>query len=120
MARNTYRLRNGELVEKKTGEVLQTSGKVCAPMVMRDIPEYESPIDGRMISSRSQKREDLKRNNCIEVDPSVTLTKVETLKERWAGLITCGITVWARFTIAPQDLGLLLKATGLKASDRGS
>jgi hypothetical protein len=78
MARNTYRLRNGELVEKKTGEVLQTSGKVCSPMVMRDIPEYESPIDGRVITSRSQKREDLKRNNCIEVDPSDTLTKGRT------------------------------------------
>ncbi len=39
------------------------------PMIMRDIDEYESPIDGRMISSRSAKREDLKRSGCVEYEP---------------------------------------------------
>ena len=42
---------------------------IQAPMLMKDIPEYRSPIDGTLITSRSQRREDLKRNNCIEVDP---------------------------------------------------
>jgi hypothetical protein len=42
---------------------------LAAPMVMRDIPEYRSPIDGRMITTRGARREDLKRNNCVEVDP---------------------------------------------------
>lgn len=75
MARATYVLRDGKLVEKRTGEVFEATGRVSMPMVMRDIPEYESPIDGRLITSRSQKREDLKRNNCIEVDPANTLSK---------------------------------------------
>lgn len=43
--------------------------EVCAPMVMRDTPEYASPIDGRLITSRSHRREDLIRNGCVEVDP---------------------------------------------------
>jgi hypothetical protein len=42
---------------------------LACPMVMRDTTEYRSPIDGALITSRSQRREDLRRNNCIEVDP---------------------------------------------------
>lgn len=33
-----------------------------APMVWGDLPEYESPIDGRPINGRVQRREDLKRS----------------------------------------------------------
>lgn len=78
MARATYVLRDGKLVEKRTGEVFASSGEIAMPMVMRDIPHYHSPIDGRLITSRSERREDLKRNNCVEVDPSNTLTKGRT------------------------------------------
>lgn len=57
--------------DRKTGEPMKIDhpGAICAPMVMRDIPEYRSPIDGSLITSRSQRREDLKRNDCVEVDP---------------------------------------------------
>ena len=77
MSRATYILRNGELVEKKTGETAHLrEGPPQAPMVMRDIPEYRSPIDGRMITSRSERREDLRRNNCVEAgDTALSLTK---------------------------------------------
>ena len=44
-------------------------GQICAPTVISDIPEYLSPIDGRPITSRSERREDMKRNDCVEVDP---------------------------------------------------
>lgn len=37
------------------------------PAVMSDIGEYQSQIDGSMISSRSTHREHLARNNCVEV-----------------------------------------------------
>lgn len=37
---------------------------ICAPMVMPDLPEYRSPIDGRPIRGRRERIEDLKRNNC--------------------------------------------------------
>jgi hypothetical protein len=39
------------------------------PMIIRDTPEYRSPIDGRLVDGRAARREDLKRNNCREVDP---------------------------------------------------
>lgn len=76
MSRATYILRNGELVEKKTGETAHLrEGPPQAPMVMRDIPEYRSPIDGSVISSRSFRREDLKKNNCVEWDPAFSPTR---------------------------------------------
>jgi hypothetical protein len=36
----------------------------CAPMVFGDLPDYESPIDGHIVSGRKARREDLKRNGC--------------------------------------------------------
>lgn len=73
----------GRFVDKRTGAFMVTHHEgVCAPMVMRDIPEYRSPIDGRMITSRSARREDLRRNGCVEVDPP---KKPRGLKNReWA------------------------------------
>lgn len=64
----TYVFRDGQFVDKRTGErmVLPERGEICAPLVMPDTPEYASPIDGRPITSRSARREDLKRNNCVE------------------------------------------------------
>ena len=38
-------------------------------MVVGDIEDYESPIDGRPVSGRKQRREDLKRNGCVEYEP---------------------------------------------------
>lgn len=68
--RGTYVWRNGQFVEKRSGDVLRTrSDRICMPYVMRDIAEYASPIDGRPITSRSHRREDLLRNGCIEVEP---------------------------------------------------
>lgn len=32
--------------------------------VWGELPDYESPIDGRIVSGRAQRREDLKRNGC--------------------------------------------------------
>lgn len=38
--------------------------------IQKDIPEYLSPVTGKLIGSRSERREDLKRTGCREVDPS--------------------------------------------------
>jgi len=38
-----------------------------APLLMPDIGEYTSQIDGSRITSRSQHREHLKRHGCVEV-----------------------------------------------------
>lgn len=48
---------------------------IAMPMIISDIPAYRSPIDGRVISSRSERRDDLKRNNCVEFEPSMSPTK---------------------------------------------
>jgi hypothetical protein len=46
-----------------------------SPMVMRDTAEYRSPIDGKLISSRSARREDLKRSGCVEYEPTAKFEK---------------------------------------------
>lgn len=63
-----YVRRNGRFVDKQTGEpmALPEDFVVCAPHVISDIPEYRSPIDGKLITSRSHRREDLKANNCVD------------------------------------------------------
>ena len=67
----TYTWRNGCWRDRRTGTpmALPQRDAVCAPRVQRDIAEYRSPIDGRPITTRSERREDLKRNGCVEVDP---------------------------------------------------
>ena len=40
-------------------------------LIWADLPAYESPIDGRIIEGRAQRREDLKRNDCREYDPGM-------------------------------------------------
>ena len=57
--------RDGEWIDVST---LQRAPQV-GPMIIRDTPEYRSPIDGRLVDGRAARREDLKRNNCREVDP---------------------------------------------------
>lgn len=65
-----YVWRGGHFVDPRTDEPMHIpDGPVAAPQLMRDIPEYRSPIDGALITSRSQRREDLRANGCIEVEP---------------------------------------------------
>ena len=42
-------------------------GKSRGPMVIRDIEPYQSTIDGRMITSRSEHRDHLRAHGKIEV-----------------------------------------------------
>lgn len=45
----------------------ERSGRI---QIIKDIPEYVSPVNGKVIGSRSERREDLKRTGCREADPS--------------------------------------------------
>ena len=67
----TYRWDGTQFVCKKTGEPMDKpyEGQIVCPIVQSDIPEYRSPIDGKLISSRSTRREDLKKNGCVEWEP---------------------------------------------------
>lgn len=66
-----YVWRDNGFYDRATGEPMELPERsgICMPQVMSDIPEYRSPIDGRMIGSRSERREDLKRNGCVEAEP---------------------------------------------------
>lgn len=45
--------------------------KPVAPMIMSDIKPYVSPLGWKHeVGSRSERREELKRHGCREVDPS--------------------------------------------------
>jgi hypothetical protein len=46
-----------------------------APMVMPDIEGHISMADGTWVSSRSKHRENLKRNNCVEIGNDVPTTQ---------------------------------------------
>lgn len=48
----------GHLVE------VSYSAERVAPDVYGDLPAYTSPIDGKLVDGRAQRREDLKRHGC--------------------------------------------------------
>lgn len=50
----------GEPFEVSKDYIAAPSG----PLVIGDLPSYQSPIDGRWIDGRVARREDLARNNC--------------------------------------------------------
>lgn len=52
-------------------ERVMTQADFATPMIWRDIPNYRSPIDGKWITSRSHRREDLKINNCVPWEPGM-------------------------------------------------
>jgi hypothetical protein len=84
----TFVFRDGRYVNKATGEPMLTEEEkrrpISCPTVISDIPEYRSPIDGRMITSRSERRDDLKRNGCVEYEPSLSPTKGKIKNKEFA------------------------------------
>lgn len=66
-----YAWKNGQFVlPDGTPMHIPERDGVCVPQIMRDIPEYRSPVgDHAMITSRSHQREDLKRHDCVMAPP---------------------------------------------------
>lgn len=60
---------NGQWTDRD-GKAMEAPDRVCAPLIQSDITPYMSPIGTGEISGRRQRREDLKRAGCREVDPS--------------------------------------------------
>ena len=58
------------LYHKKHGTAFPRTqrAELCAPMVMSDTPDYYSVVSDRWVSGRADRREDLKRTGCIEMD----------------------------------------------------
>lgn len=69
-----YVFRNGQYVDKRTGEPMlseQDRAKpIAAPMVVSDLPAYASPLGDGVIEGRAARREHFKRTNTREVDKS--------------------------------------------------
>lgn len=79
--------RNGQYVNKATGEPMNDSSKpfkASAPMIMKGMPTYQSPIDGKVINSRQERKDDLKANNCVEYEPSMSPVKDGFKNKRFA------------------------------------
>jgi hypothetical protein len=60
----------GEEADKAWRQKLEMTRKE-APMVIPDIEGHISMADGTWVSSRSKHRENLKRNNCVEIGNDV-------------------------------------------------
>jgi len=74
-----YVFRDGAFRDRETGEPMRVpDGPLALPMMTPVMAEYASPIDGRPIGTRHDRREDLKRNNCVEAGdmPSPTGGKI--------------------------------------------
>lgn len=57
--------------DKERGWVAPRAKKRSAgPYIMGDTPAYLSPLGNGVIDGRRQRREDMKRSGCREVDPS--------------------------------------------------
>lgn len=67
--RARYVFRDGQFVERKTGEPMNAPDRVATPFVLSDVT-YKSPLSGQEITSRSQRREEMKIHGVREVDPS--------------------------------------------------
>lgn len=66
--RTRYRWQSGRFVDRDGMPLLnqaERAGEPCAPMVVRDVPEYESPVTGEPIGSRSTEREHMKKHDAL-------------------------------------------------------
>jgi hypothetical protein len=61
---------------------VQMERRICAPQVIKDIDPYVSMIDGTVINSRSQHRDHLRANGCIEVGNEKMDAKTESWIEK--------------------------------------
>ena len=66
-----YVWRDGHFRDPVTNEPMPVPERngPCTPMLQSDIPDYRSPIDGRLITSRSHRRYDLESNGCVPAEP---------------------------------------------------
>lgn len=71
--------KDDELVWLRPGYKSNSSGNT-GPMIMRDIEPYKNMIDGRMITSRSEHRELLRKHNCVEVGNDTSHMKKKPFK----------------------------------------
>lgn len=72
-----YVFRDGNFRDPSTGAAMPMPDRIglCVPYIVSDMEPYQSPVDGRLISGRGARRDDLKRHGCVEYEPSLSPTK---------------------------------------------
>lgn len=65
-----YVFKGGKFVDPATGDAMLVPKRdgLCVPSVISDIEPYQSPVDGRYVSGRAAKRDDLRRHGCIDAN----------------------------------------------------
>lgn len=63
-----YIWRNDRFEDRSTGDPMQAPDRIARPFVVSDVT-YKSPLSGKEVTSRSQRREEMKIHNVREVDP---------------------------------------------------
>lgn len=72
MTRYTYR--DGDWRDSE-GSPMPVPDRIAVPMVRSDIEPYASPVTGKMITSRNERRYDLESNGCVPYEPSKNAPK---------------------------------------------
>lgn len=73
-----YVWRDGAFRDPESGKPMpipERAGPCVPQMIIPDIPDYQSPVTGEVISGRRQRRHDLEKHNCVEWEPSLSPTK---------------------------------------------
>lgn len=60
--------------------------QITATMIAPMFEDYQSPIDGKPITSKAKRRDDLARNDCIEYDPEMRKEADQRIKEKETAL----------------------------------
>jgi hypothetical protein len=90
-----YVLRANGWVDPDTGQPMpipQRDG-ICVPTIRGDIPDYVSPVTGKVVSGRAARRDEMAKHDLVEVPPRPKDKKVvhskklaERLGYEWSGL----------------------------------
>lgn len=78
---------DGEAIWDEKCAMMEGRRTCKAPMIFvgQDI-HYQSPIDGRVIRSKAEREDDLRRNGCIEYDPGMKQDAQRRAREQEAAL----------------------------------
>jgi len=81
-----YVWRGDGFIDPKTNEPMPIPERdgPCVPLtIQHDIPDYLSPVTGKLVSGRVARREDMARTGCVEYEPPPK-DKRFCVTEKWA------------------------------------
>lgn len=72
-----YVYRNGAFRDPSTNKPMPLPERdgITMPTIRSDIEPYKSPVNGKWITTSSERRDDLARNNCVPYEPIGNMPK---------------------------------------------